>query len=162
MIVVGLIVAIAFGFAAGWGWRHLDPQRKDVKGLFGTLLDRYALGNSTHDYEVMMLKSKLALANTRISSLELMLETAKIVGNFPGASARKPGTKNHVCHDTRCQGYGLEKHFCHDGDCGRVSPPYDPTARGRTNTCSDCGAPPGVPCWEERHGKSNKKKRTSP
>lgn len=161
MIVVGLLVAMAFGFAAGWGWRHFDPKRKDTKGLFSELLDRYALGDlgrSSRDLEVSMLKSRLALKDTELKSVKLQLEAAQTLASCAPGAKRKPGTKNHACHDARCHGFGATGHFCHDGDCGRVPTPYTP-GQGRTNTCAECGAPPGIPCWEERHKKPKKKQQ---
>jgi hypothetical protein len=53
----------------------------------------------------------------------------------------------HPCHETRCDGFG--RHGCHDGDC--LHPPATFKATPRSNECYLCKAPPGVPCWEERH-----------
>lgn len=156
MIVVGLIVAIAFGFAAGWGWRHLDPKRKELKGVFDQLVEKFALGSTSREHELLMYQTKLLQLQTQLHKAEAELLLAKIGQPMP--DGRKPGTKAHLCHDARCQGFGVKNHFCHDGDCGRVPLPYNPKNPGRTNTCETCKAPPGIPCWEERH----KKKRTSP
>ena len=145
MIGLGLIAALVVGCVAGWLYRiTFEHTRADLR-----LIDSQT--------KLLKLHGQLTGLRAEILQLEGRISVYEGIHGPHRRIVKKRGTKDHLCHDERCDGHGHDNHYCHNGDCGRQETPYV-AGKPHGHPCETCKAPAGVPCWEERHAALKKKR----